>query len=195
MVFLSNFDVNDFCSFCPAPALKRISYWKCFITVGTWKHLHWLTGIAIFATVGPLNSWENKSSVESNQVSTCIKSTLMMSRNDFNLYRVDLYRNDFVSKWPNSVSRPGLAGGSLLLLVVSAVPLGLLSATVHGVPPGVPRLREAFPGGQHHVPIPTNFMSLLHVSLNHSLGRPLGLEAPESSPYSRSLDIRPSSIL
>ena len=27
----------------------------------------------------------------------------MMSRNNFNLYRIDLYRNDFVSKRPNSV--------------------------------------------------------------------------------------------
>ena len=44
------------------------------------------------------------------------------------------------------VSRAGLAGGSLLLLVVRAVPLGLLGATVQGVPPGIPRLREAFPG-------------------------------------------------
>ena len=38
--FLTNFDVNDFCSFCSAPQ----------------KNLYWLTGIAIFASVGPLNS-------------------------------------------------------------------------------------------------------------------------------------------
>ena len=45
----------------------------------------------------------HKGWVESNRLSTCIESTLMMSRNDFNLYRVDLYRNDFVSKWPNFI--------------------------------------------------------------------------------------------
>lgn len=44
------------------------------------------------------------------------------------------------------VSRAGLAGGSLHLLVASAVPLGLLGATVNGVPLGLPRLYEAFPG-------------------------------------------------
>ena len=27
-----------------------------FITVGAWKHFHLLTGIAVFAPVGPLNS-------------------------------------------------------------------------------------------------------------------------------------------
>ena len=27
-----------------------------FITVGAWKHLHWLTGIAVFAPDEPLNS-------------------------------------------------------------------------------------------------------------------------------------------
>ena len=86
--------------------LKRISYWKCFITVGAWKHLHWLNGIAIFAPVGPLNSWERKGWVEPNRLSTCIESTLM-SRNDFNLHRVDSYRHDFVSKWPNSDETTG----------------------------------------------------------------------------------------
>ena len=44
------------------------------------------------------------------------------------------------------VSGAGLAGGSLHLLVASAVPLGLPGAIVYGVPPGDPRLHEAFPG-------------------------------------------------
>ena len=71
------------------------------ITVGARKHLHWLTGIAVFAPVRPLNGWEHKDWVESNRLSTRIESTLMMSRNDFNLYRIDLYRNNFVSKRPS----------------------------------------------------------------------------------------------
>ena len=37
------------------------------------------------------------------------------------------------------------------------------------------------------------FRSLLQVSLNRSLGRPLDLGPPESFPYSKSLGIRPSS--
>ena len=43
----------------------------------------------------------HKGWVESNRIPTCTQSTLMMSRNDFNLYRVDLYRNDLVSQWPS----------------------------------------------------------------------------------------------
>ena len=41
-----------------------------FITVSAWKHLHWLIGIAIFAPVGPLNSWELKvlNSLELNRI-------------------------------------------------------------------------------------------------------------------------------
>ena len=69
-----------------------------FITVAAWKHLHWLTGIAVFAPDEPLNSWEHKGGVESNRLSTCIESTLTMSRNDFNV------SNRLVSKRPNSVS-------------------------------------------------------------------------------------------
>ena len=37
-------------------SLKESRIESVFLTVGAWKHLHWLTGIAIFATVGPLNS-------------------------------------------------------------------------------------------------------------------------------------------
>ena len=32
----------------------------------------------------------------------CIKTTLHVYRNDFDLYRNDLYRNDFVSKRPDT---------------------------------------------------------------------------------------------
>ena len=37
--------------------------------------------------------------------SPCIESTSMLSRNDFNLYRIYLYRNDFASKRPNSITK------------------------------------------------------------------------------------------
>ena len=69
--------------------LKESRIESVFITVGAWKHLQWLTGIAIFAPVGPLNSWAHKRWVESNRLSKCIEATLMMSRNDFILYRND----------------------------------------------------------------------------------------------------------
>ena len=36
--------------------MKRIVCLAFVVTVGAWKHLHWLTEIAIFAPVGPLNS-------------------------------------------------------------------------------------------------------------------------------------------
>ena len=103
------------------PPVKRISHWKCFHNCDRLEASS-LTyrGIAIFAPVGPLNNWEHKVCVESNRLSTCIKSTLMMSRNHFNLYWVDLFRNDFVWMWPNFpsvqcndiVMRPNLAFGS-----------------------------------------------------------------------------------
>ena len=41
---------------------------------------------------------------------------------------------------------------------------------------------------------PVEGMSLLQTSLKRSLGRPTGLDPDSSSPYSRSLGIRPSSI-
>ena len=80
--------------------LKSISYWKCFHNCGRlWNHLHWLTGIAIFAPIGPLNSSGlSKGWVELNRLPRCSESTSMKSRNDFNLYRVDLYRNDRTPK-------------------------------------------------------------------------------------------------
>ena len=112
------FDVNDFRSF--VQPLKRISYWKCFHNYGCLqvKHLHWLTGIPVFASDEPLNSREHKGGVESNRLSTCVESTMMMSRNDFNLCRIDLYRNDrtpfrvtlvhgvtFLKKWISTLRR------------------------------------------------------------------------------------------
>ena len=82
--------------------LKRISYWKCFHNCVLGSVFIGLPGLQFnFASVGPINSWEHKGWVESNRLSTRIESTLMMSRNDFNLYRVDLYRNDLVSQWPS----------------------------------------------------------------------------------------------
>ena len=90
-----------------AQPLKRISYWKCFHNCGAWKHLHWLTGLQFLRRSDHLTVENIK--VQLNRIeptfSTCIESTLMMSRNDFNLCRIDLYRNDFVSKWPNSCDR------------------------------------------------------------------------------------------
>ena len=85
--------------------LKRISYWKCFHNCGRLEASSLAYRDCNFCPTGPPNSWEYKGWVESNRLSTCIESTLMMSRNDsdFNLYRVDLYRNDFVLKWPNSI--------------------------------------------------------------------------------------------
>ena len=38
--------------------------------------------------------YEPEDWVKSNRLSTCIESTSMMSRNNFNLYRIYLYRND-----------------------------------------------------------------------------------------------------
>ena len=75
-------------------AVKRISYWKCFHNCGRLE----VSSLAyldcnFFATTKQLRTWRLSR----------IESTLMMSRNDFNLHRVDLYRNDFVLKWPNSV--------------------------------------------------------------------------------------------
>ena len=88
--------------------LKRISYWKCFHNCVLGSVFIGLPGLQFnFAPVGPINSWEHKGWVESNRLSARIESSLMMSRNDFNLYRVDLYRNDFVSKWPNSKEKNG----------------------------------------------------------------------------------------
>ena len=79
--------------------LKSISYWMCFHNCGRlWNHLHCLTGITIFAPVGPLSSWQHQGWVELNRLSRCSESTSMKSRNDFNLYRVDLYRNDRTPK-------------------------------------------------------------------------------------------------
>ena len=77
--------------------LKRIAYWKCFLTVGAWKHLHWLTGIANFAG----RTTKQLIKVELNRIeflhvsnrlwwclettSICIESTCM---------ETTLYRND-----------------------------------------------------------------------------------------------------
>ena len=85
----------------PIPS-KESRIESVFITVGAWKHLHWLTGLQFLRRSDHLTVDNIK--VELNRIestfSTCIELTLMMSRNDFNLCRIDLYRNDFVSKWP-----------------------------------------------------------------------------------------------
>ena len=55
-------------------------------------------------------------------------------------------------------------------------------------------LRSAACDSQLSVDRPVANISFLHTSLKRSLGLPIGLESDSSSPYSRSLGIRPSSI-
>ena len=82
--------------------LKSISYWMCFHNCGRlWNHLHWLTGITIFAPVGPLSSWQQRLS--------WIESTFYLYRIDFDEVskRLQFVPSWLVPKWPNSKDRNG----------------------------------------------------------------------------------------